>query len=133
MIYVSMAYKCVVRPLLEYGCQLWNPHTQKDIQLLESIQHRAARWVCGSRWNPSVFSWSKSSDQCLNQLGWPLLKLRRDYLSVNLLYDIINNIITVKLTDFCSFVSSCTRQHSLSILPLQSTINALRYSFFGNM
>ena len=108
-------------------------YQQKDIQLLESIQRHAARWVCGSRWDPSVFSWSKSSDQCLNQLGWPLLKLRRDYLSVNLLYDIINNIITVKLTDFCSFVSSCTRQHSLSIFPLQSTINTLRYSFFGNI
>ena len=33
----------------------------------------------------------------------------------------------------CSFVSSQTRQHSLSIFPLQTTINSLRYSFFGNV
>ena len=33
------------------------------------------------------------------------------------------------LIQFCSFVSSCTRQHSLSIFPLQSTINALRCLF----
>ena len=125
----STAYRCVVCPLLEYG---WNPFTQKNIQLLENIQRCAACRVCGSRWDPSMFSWTKSSDQCLEQLRWPSLKSRHDYLSVNLLYDIINNKIAVKFSDFCSFVSSCTRRHSLSILPLQSTINALRYSFFGN-
>ena len=59
----------------------------------------------------------------LEPLGWPSLKLRRDYLSVNLLYDIINSKIAIKLSDFCSFVSSQTRQHSLSIFPLQTTIN----------
>ena len=32
-------------------------------------------------------------------------------LSVNLLYDIINNKIAAKLNDFCPFVSSYTRQH----------------------
>ena len=129
----SIAFKCLVRPIMEYGCQLWNPFTQKDIQVLENIQHRAARWVCGSRWDPSAYSWTKSSNQCLHQLRWPCLKLRRAYLSVNLLHDIINNKIAVKLSDFCSFVSSHTRQHSLSIFPLQSTINSLRYSFFGNI
>ena len=82
----------------------------------------------------SVFSWTKSSDQCLNLLGWPSLrKVRRDYLSVNLLYDIINSKITFKFSDFCSFVSSQTRQHSLSIFPLQTTVNSLRHSFFGNV
>jgi len=123
----------VVHPVVEHGCQLWNPFTHKDIQLLETIQRCAARWVCGSRWDPSVFCWSKSSDQCLHQLGWPSLGLRREYLLVNLLDDIIHNKIAIKLSDFCSFVSSCTRQHPLSIFPLQSTINCLRYSFFGNI
>ena len=75
-----------------------------------------------------------SSDQCLNLLGWPSLKLRRGYLSVNLLYDIIiNSKIAIKFSDFCSFVSSQTRQHFLSIFPLQTTINSLCYSFFGNV
>ena len=65
----SLAFRCVVRPIMEYRCQLWNPFTQKDVQVLETIQRHAARWVCGSRWDPSVFSWTKSSDQCLNLLG----------------------------------------------------------------
>jgi len=48
----SIAYRCVVNPLLEYGCQLWNPFTTTNIQLLEQNQRRAARWVCNSRWDP---------------------------------------------------------------------------------
>jgi len=40
---------------MEYGCQLWNPFTQKDIQVLENIQRRAARWVCGSSGIPLFF------------------------------------------------------------------------------
>jgi len=51
----SIAFKCLVRPIMEYGYQLWNPFTQKDIQVLENIQCCAAHWVCGSRWNPFVF------------------------------------------------------------------------------
>jgi len=41
----------------------------------------AAHWVCGSRWDPSVFSWTKLSDQCFHQLEWPCLKLCHAYLS----------------------------------------------------
>ena len=72
-----------------------------------------------------------SSDQCLDELGWPSLKSRRDYLSVSLLYD-IHNKVTINLKNFCSFVSSCTRHHSLCIVPLHTTINSFRFSFFDN-
>ena len=80
-----------------------------------------------------MLSWtmSRSSDDCLRQLEWPSLKLC--FLSVNKLYDIISNEITIKISDFCSFVTSCTRQHSLSIFSLQSTINSLQQLFFGSI
>ena len=64
----SVAYKCLVRPLLEYACQVWSPHTARDISGLESVQRRAARWACGSQWDPISRKWSKSSDDCLNSL-----------------------------------------------------------------
>ena len=113
----AMAYKCIIRPLMEYSCQVWNPFTDKDISMLEKVQRRASRWACGSRWVPHLLAWSKCSDTCLRELGWPLLSTRRNYLSVRLLH----------------VVSSCTRRHSLAIVPSRSTINAFRYSFFVNV
>ena len=52
------AYKAIVRPLLEYTCVVWSPHSVKDVNLVEAVQRRAARWVCGSRWNQTTHSWS---------------------------------------------------------------------------
>jgi len=48
------AYHALVQPILEYTCQLWNPHTQQSIKQLESVQ-LGARWICGAHFNPSTF------------------------------------------------------------------------------
>ena len=41
------AYRALVRPCLEYVCAVWNPYTVHDIDLLESVQNQAARWIIG--------------------------------------------------------------------------------------
>ena len=64
----SIAYKCVVRTIMEHACPVWHPHTTKNIDILERVQRRATRWAAGSRWNPSSYCWSKSSDDCLQEL-----------------------------------------------------------------
>ena len=86
----SVAYKCLVQPLLEYACQVWHPYTVSDISMLESVQCCAARWICGSRWNPSIKQWTISSDDSLAKLYRPTLAACCDYLSVCLLHDIFN-------------------------------------------
>ena len=53
-----------VLPILEYACQVWNPHTQKCVQQLESIQCHSTKWVCGAQYNSSNFTWTPSSAQC---------------------------------------------------------------------
>jgi len=55
------ACKAIVRPLLEYACVVWSPHTMKDRNLLEAVQRHAVRWACSSRWDPV---WSVSNDDC---------------------------------------------------------------------
>ena len=39
------AYKALVRPLVEYSSPVWSPHTKTNINKLEMVQRRAARWT----------------------------------------------------------------------------------------
>ena len=40
-----MAYKTLVRPLVEYSSSVWSPYTKSNIARLEMVQRRAARWT----------------------------------------------------------------------------------------
>ena len=41
----SSCYKSLVVPIVKYGCTVWDPHTHKDIDKIEKVQNRAARFV----------------------------------------------------------------------------------------
>ena len=81
------AYKGLVRPVLEYGSSVWDPHThglQEELEKvqnphthglqeeLEKVQNRAARFVTGNY----VFE-TGSMTGILDQLKWESLKKRR--------------------------------------------------------
>ena len=68
----ATVYRCMVCPLLEYASPVWYLYSPGDIKKLEAVQRRAARWVCGSRWNATRQCWSRTSDSCLDQLKWLL-------------------------------------------------------------
>ena len=62
-------YKSIVRPHLEYAVQAWTPYYQKDIELLEKIQHRATKLIPNLRHKPY--------EERLKFLGLTTLKTRR--------------------------------------------------------
>ena len=63
--------RCRVRPILEYASPVWDPFRQKDIDCLEKVQRRCARFV------HQDFSREKSVTHMINSLGWESLAERR--------------------------------------------------------
>jgi len=83
----SLVYKASVRP---YAAQVWNPYTRRNINAIEVVQHRAACWAAGSRWDPISKFWTKSSEECISLLQWPSLETCHVFLCVSFLYEILH-------------------------------------------
>ena len=41
----KIAYYTIVRPTLEYACQIWDPHQKDKIHQLEKVQNRALKFI----------------------------------------------------------------------------------------
>ena len=66
------AYKGLVRPILEYGSSVWDPHYEGLIDDLEKVQKRAARFVTRN------YTYEKGSmTDILKNLKWESLQKRR--------------------------------------------------------
>ena len=127
----ALAYFALVRPCLEYCNVVWTLHASKNIDLIESVQRRAARWIKSS-FDPITLQWAKSSSECIRELGWPSLELRRNFSCIVMLYTIYNNLTPIKFSEYYRLNVLSTRSHALTIYPLPSSINSYRYSFFVN-
>ena len=67
----SVAYKSLVRPLLEYSSAAWDAYTKDNVKKLEMVQRRAARYVLNRYHNTSSVS------EMLQELQWDTLEERR--------------------------------------------------------
>ena len=66
----STAYTTLVRPILEYVTEVWDPHHKLLIHKIEIVQRRAARWVL------SDYRFQSSITAMIDELGWVTLKQR---------------------------------------------------------
>jgi len=55
----AAAYLTLVRPCLEYCYVVWTLYTAKNINMLESVQRRTAKWIKSS-FDPLTFQWYKN-------------------------------------------------------------------------
>jgi len=76
----ALAYISLVRSGMEYAALIWDPYLKKDINLLERVQNKSARWV------KSDYDWSSSVSSMTKQLGWAELETRRKAIRLSFIY-----------------------------------------------
>ena len=106
---------------------MWDPHTTTDVQRLEMIQHRAARFVTKN------YSRAKGSmTEILKNLQWPTLEQRRKQSRFTTMFKIQNETIAIPIPDYINRQSmKITRQyHPAKFRFLKPNSNVYKYSFY---
>ena len=116
----ATAYLTIVRLIMEYCAVIWDPFHLNNIQKLEKVQRRAARWVLND------FSWYSSVTAIIERLSWPSLELRQKISRLQTLYKIINQNYSLAIPSYFISMGRSTRLYHLSryVLP-----NALTCSY----
>ena len=86
------AYQSLVRPGVEFASTVWDPYEKVDIQRLEMIQRRGARFVKHCYHNRS------SVTERLEDLQWKSLEDRRRDAILAMLYRINNDLVAIDKT-----------------------------------
>lgn len=119
----SLAYLTYVRPIVEYASTVWSPYVKSDIERLEMVQRKAARFVYNN------FSTYSSVSSMLSQLNWQSLEERRTNAIVTMFYKIINNLISIDFSHDLRPVMSSTRGYLKRFISLPARINSYYHSF----
>ena len=92
-------YATVIRPSLEYACQVWDPHLVKDVEKLEGVQKFELR-ICLKKWELDY-----SSLLLISNL--PTLANGRKYFKLCTMFKIVNqslhfqqNLFTLRATPY---------------------------------
>ena len=84
------AYIALVRPLLEYGAIIWDPHLKQDITKLEHTQRAAVRFIARDyrTTTPGFVT------DLLNRHDLPTLQERRETLRLTFFYKVVEGLVT---------------------------------------
>ena len=104
-------YQTMIRPILEYGCIIYDNCTSGEAELLESVQLDAARVCTGALWNTS-------KHKLLEELGWATLSIRRKFFKLCTLFKIHHDLLPEYLSRGCLILAG-----DISRYPLQNSKN----------
>jgi len=104
-------YKSLVRPHLEYCIQAWKPHLQKDINLLESVQHRATKMITDMR--------NLSYEQRLSRCMLTTLETRRLRGDLIEVFKIMKGFDDLDYRDFFVISTNRSRGHSMKLFKVR--------------
>ena len=105
---LSSRSRSLVRPQVEYASVVWSPYTKDNINKIEKVQRRAARWVTND-----YSSYSSVTDM-LSNLGWRSLENRRTDTRQAMFYKIVYGLVAIPLPSYFEHLEVYTRHmHSL--------------------
>ena len=121
---LTLLYKSMVRPHLEYGNVIWGPYYKGDKQLIEKVQKRATKIIPGIRHLPYV--------QRLKKLKLPSLVYRRRRGDMLETYKIVTRKVNVKTEHFFKFNVRESRGHQFKLRKHQTSKKLVRSQCFSN-
>ena len=115
-------FKSLVRPILEYGHSVYQPHLKSLCSDIEDVQRRATKLLPSVRDMPYP--------ERLRHLGLPSLEHRRNRGDMIDMYKYMHGLYDVDRPSFQLLSESNTRGHSLKIQKSHSRLN-VRSGFFS--
>ncbi len=121
----SKAYTSLVRPQLEYASTAWNPYTKRNINKIEMIQRRAARFVFND------YSRASHVSPMIARLGWDNLQQRRLLYQATMFYKIHQGLIGINFPDdVCPLTRASRLPNICPCRQIQSCVNVYKFSFY---
>ena len=120
----SNCYKMMVRPIVEYASSVWAPHTLGNINQLEFIQRRAARFCYND------FSRYGSVTRMMSSLNLSTLEQRRNNAKLIIMYKALNGSLCVPTDDF---VPNHRPSREGYFNQLQTMIDSYKFSFYPSV
>ena len=90
---------------MEYAAVAWDPYQQNNINTLEKIQRRAARWVMND------YGRYSSVSNLLHDLNWQPLQVRRKISRLQIFYKAVHNLMTLSIPQHFLSTTCPTRNH----------------------
>ena len=118
---ILQLYKSLVRPHLEYSVQAWNPHFQKDIDLLEGVQRRATKLISSLQ--------DKTYEERLHILNLTTLETRRVRGDLIEVFKIFKGFENLDPSLFFELSTAPTRGHSLKLIKPRCRLDIRKFSF----
>ena len=85
----DMAYKTIVRPILEYASSTWALYTKRDNHKVEMVQRRAARFIT------TDYRHTSSVTSMLYQLGCDTLQRRRELARLTMMHRVVQQLVDI--------------------------------------
>ena len=114
-------FKGLVRPHLEYGAPIWNPHTVKLKELIENVQRRATKTVPGLK--------DLSYEERLKKLKLPTLAYRRMRGDMITVFKLLNEGYDMSLPSILTPNTNSLRGHGDKLFQKRGDKGVRKYFF----